>query len=50
MKAIGCLLISEYRIYSSMTSQWDRVIVQEFSYDWKNKLKRQLETKFEKSD
>ena len=49
MNAIIYLLISEHRlIYSSRKSQSNRIIVQEFKYDWKDKLKTTVKDKFKK--
>ena len=49
MKAIIYLLISEHRlIYASMKRQSNRVIVQEFKYDWKDNVKTTVKDKIKK--
>ena len=49
METISVLLTSEYRlIYFLLKTQWNRVIVQEISYNQREKVKKTFKDKLKK--
>ena len=49
MKAINHLLFSKNRpIFSTIENEWNRVILQDISFEWKDKVKTTVKGKIEK--